>query len=514
MTMVDLGLVDLSRLQFAMTAMYHFLFVPLTMGLAILLVIMEAVYVMTGRDIWRDMTKFWGKLFAINFAMGVATGITLEFQFGTNWAYYSHYVGDVFGTPLAIEGLMAFFLESTFVGLFLFGWDKMSKVGHLFATFLMAAGSNLSALWILIANAWMNYPVGASFNPESMRMEVDSIYQIMVSTVAQAKFIHTVSAAYITGAVFVLSISCYYLLKRKHVEFAKRSIIVATSFGFLSALSVVVLGDESGYLDGQEQQMKMAAIEAMWETEAPPASFTVFGIPDQKNMKTDYAIRIPYMMGIRGTRSLDKKIPGIKELVEKAKGEIREGLVQYKVLHRLRMGYSTDREGDKQFIRNNFEYIGFALLLKKYRDDILLATDSDIEKAALDTVPGVLPIFFSFRIMVACGFYFILLFATAFYYMNIRRQFNKVWLLRICVLTLPLPWIAAELGWIVAEYGRQPWVIYGILPTFMGVSSISKASVIGSFIGFLILYSSLLAVDLYLITKYAKIGPVSKLKSR
>jgi len=482
------------------------------MGLAVLLVIMEAVYVMTGKVIWKDMTQFWGKLFAINFAMGVATGITMEFQFGTNWGYYSHYVGDIFGVPLAIEGMAAFFLESTFVGLFLFGWDRMSKVGHLFATFLMAAGSNLSALWILIANAWMNYPIGAIFNPESMRMEVESLYQVMVSSVAQAKFIHTVSAAYVTGAMFVLSLSCYYLLKRKHIEFAKRSIIVATSFGFLSALSVVVLGDESGYLDGQEQKMKMASIEAMWETEEPPASFTIFGIPDQKNMKTDYALKIPYVMGIIGTRSFDTVIPGIKDLVSKAKSQIRMGLDQYRVLHRLRMGYSTDRAADQEWLKSNFEYIGFALLLKKYKDNILLADEADIDRAALDTVPNVLPIFFSFRVMVACGFYFIILFGVALYYMNIRRNFNKTWLLKLCLISLPLPWIAAELGWIVAEYGRQPWAIYGILPTFMGVSSVSKANVLGSLIGFLTLYTILLIADLYLMTKYAKKGPETKVE--
>jgi len=510
--MIDFGLVDLSRLQFAITALYHFLFVPLTMGLAVLLVIMESVYVMTGKAIWKEMTQFWGKLFGINFAMGVATGITMEFQFGTNWAYYSHYVGDVFGVPLAIEGLTSFFLESTFVGLFFFGWDRMSKVGHLFATFLMAAGSNLSALWILIANAWMNYPVGAIFNAESMRMEVASMWVIFVSSVAQAKFIHTISAAYVTGAMFVLSISCYYLLKNKHVQFAKRSIVVATSFGFLSAMSVVVLGDESGYLDGQEQKMKMAAMEAMWETEDPPASFTVFGIPNQKNMKTDYAIKIPYLMGIIGTRSLDATIPGIKDLVTKAKGEIRIGLEQYKVLHRLKMGLSTHSQTDREWLKKNFEYIGFALLLKKYKDNILLADESDIERAALDTVPNVLPIFFSFRVMVACGFYFIILFGMALYHMNIRRNFKKYWLLKLCFISLPLPWIAAELGWIVAEYGRQPWAIYGILPTFLGVSSVSKANVIGSLICFVVLYTALLVVDLYLMIKYAKKGPETKIE--
>ncbi len=243
---MDLGLVEISRLQFAVTAIYHFLFVPLTLGLAIILGIMESVYVMTGKQIWKDITRFWGKLFAINFAMGVATGITMEFQFGTNWAYYSHYVGDIFGVPLAIEGLMAFFLESTFVGMFLFGWDKMSKARHLMVTWLMAFGTNLSALWILIANGWMQHPVGAKFNAETMRMELDSFKEIFFNDVAQSKFVHTISAGYVTGAMFVLSVSCYYLLKKSNLEIARRSVIIATAFGLLSALSVVVLGDESG----------------------------------------------------------------------------------------------------------------------------------------------------------------------------------------------------------------------------------------------------------------------------
>ena len=269
--MLDFDPVSLARLQFAMTALYHFLFVPLTLGLSFLLAIMESAYVMTGREIWRDMTKFWGKLFGINFAMGVATGITMEFQFGTNWAYYSHYVGDIFGAPLAIEGLMAFFLESTFVGLFFFGWDRMSKLGHLTVTWLVAIGSNMSALWILIANGWMQNPVGATFNPDTMRMELTSVWDLLFNPTAQSKFVHTVSAGYVTGAMFMLAISAYYLLKNRHAAFAKRSIIVASAFGLASALSVVVLGDESGYTVTENQKMKLAAIEAMWKTEPAPA---------------------------------------------------------------------------------------------------------------------------------------------------------------------------------------------------------------------------------------------------
>src|SRR6201987_6144065 len=275
----DFDLVSLSRLQFAATALYHFLFVPLTLGLSFLLAIMESVYVMTGRQIWRDMTRFWGKLFGINFAMGVATGITMEFQFGTNWAYYSHYVGDIFGAPLAIEGLMAFFLESTFVGLFFFGWDRLSKVGHLAVTGLVALGSSFSALWILIANAWMQNPTGAQFNYQTMRMELASFSEVVLNPVAQAKFVHTVAAGYVVGSVFVLAISAWYLMRRRNVDVARRSMAVGASFGLACVLSVVVLGDESGYVDGENQKMKVAGIEAEGHTEKPLAKFTLFGIP-------------------------------------------------------------------------------------------------------------------------------------------------------------------------------------------------------------------------------------------
>ena len=293
----------------------------LTLGLSILLAIMETVYVMTGRAIWRQMTKFWGTLFGINFAMGVATGIVMEFQFGMNWSYYSHYVGDIFGAPLAIEGLMAFFLEATFVGLFFFGWDKLSKVGHLAATWAVAAGSNFSALWILIANGWMQNPVGSAFNPQTMRMEVVDFYEVLFNPVAQAKFVHTVSAGYVTASIFVLGVSAWYALKGRHIEIAKRSMTVAASFGLASALSVVVLGDESGYLSSEHQKMKLAAIEAMWKTEPAPAAFTVFGFPDTEARETHYAVHMPWVMGLIGTRSLTTEIPGIKELVDRAKIE-------------------------------------------------------------------------------------------------------------------------------------------------------------------------------------------------
>ena len=288
--MISESLVELSRLQFAITAFYHFLFVPLTLGLSFLLAIMESVYVMTGKEIYRDMVKFWGKLFGINFALGVTTGLTMEFQFGTNWAYYSHYVGDIFGAPLAIEGLMAFFLESTFIGLFFFGWERLSKVQHLLVTWLVAIGSNLSALWILIANGWMQNPIGAEFNYDTMRMEMTSFAEVILNPVAQVKFVHTVSAGYVTGAMFVLAISAFYMLKKRDLPFARRSFAIAASFGFAAIMSVIILGDESGYELGDVQKTKLAAIEAEWDTHKAPAAFTLIGLPDEDRMTTDYAI--------------------------------------------------------------------------------------------------------------------------------------------------------------------------------------------------------------------------------
>jgi cytochrome d ubiquinol oxidase subunit I len=502
--MPDMHVVELSRLQFAVTALYHFLFVPLTLGLALLLAIMESVYVMTGRVIWKQMVKFWGVLFGINFAMGVATGITMEFQFGTNWAYYSHYVGDIFGAPLAIEGLMAFFLESTFVGLFFFGWDRMSKLQHMVVTWLMALGANFSALWILIANGWMQYPAGAEFNFETMRMEVTDFAAVLFNPVAQSKFVHTVSAGYVTGAMFVLSISAYYLLRGRNVQFAKRSMTVAASFGLASALSVVVLGDESGYTASENQQMKVAAIEAEWHTAPAPASFTLFGLPSMTDRETKAAIRIPWALGLIATRSLDEQVPGIHDLVEHNKQRIRDGMAAHAALAAVRA--DRDDPAKRQAFLDVREDLGFGLLTLKYVDDPAKADEAVIERAAWDTVPNVPVLCFSFRIMVALGFFFIALFAWAFLLAS-KRKLENPRFLRIALWSLPLPWVAAELGWIVAEYGRQPWAIDGVLPTFLGVSSTSSAQVTGSLVGFVVLYTTLAVFDVFLMRKTVKRGP-------
>ena len=506
-TPMELDVVELSRLQFAMTAMFHFLFVPLTLGLSALVAIMETVYVMTGRPIWRQMTKFWGMLFGINFAIGVATGITMEFQFGMNWSYYSHYVGDVFGAPLAIEGLMAFFLEATFVGLFFFGWDRLKPVQHLMVTWLVAIGSNFSALWILIANGWMQNPVGAEFNPDTMRMEMTSFTEVLFNEVAQAKFVHTVSAGYVTASVFVLGVSAWYLLKGRHTRLARRSITVAASFGLASALSVVVLGDESGYSASHTQKMKLDSIEAMWETHPAPAPFTAFGLPDRAARETHYAIEIPWVMGLIGTRSTTEIIPGIDELVAEADARIRSGLIAYDALMTLR----ADRADAPQVIRDRFERhsadLGFAMLLKRYVDDPRDATEADIAMAADDTVPGVAPIFWAFRIMVALGFAFIAMMVYFFWRSSFRQQSYPRWALRIAVAMIPAPWIAAEMGWFVAEYGRQPWTVDGVLPTALSVSHLGVSDLLFSLAGFFLFYTVLFIVEMGLMLKYIRKGP-------
>ena len=500
-------IVDLSRLQFALTAMYHFLFVPLTLGLAFLLAIMESLYVMTDKQIYKDMTKFWGKLFGINFALGVATGLTMEFQFGTNWAYYSHYVGDIFGAPLAIEGLMAFFLESTFVGLFFFGWDRLSKRQHLVTTWLVALGSNFSALWILVANGWMQNPVGSEFNFETMRMEMVSFADVVFNPVAQVKFVHTVAAGYTTGAMFVLGISAYYLLKGRDLAFARRSFAIAASFGMAAIVSVIILGDESGYELGDVQKVKLAAIEAEWHTEEAPAAFTVVGLPNQDTMQTDYAIKIPYAMGIIATRSLDKEVTGLTDLIAEHETRIRNGMQAYALLEKLRAGEtSSDTKAAFNEVKDD---LGYGLLLKPYTDNVVDATEGQIQQAAQDSIPHVAPLFWSFRIMVACGFAMLFIFGMAFWQTCRQRIDQKPWLLKLALIGIPLTWIACEAGWFVAEYGRQPWAVGEILPVHVAASNLAAGDIIFSIVAICSLYTVFLVAELYLMFKFARLGPSS-----
>ena len=504
---MDFSVVDLSRLQFALTALYHFLFVPLTLGLSFMLVIMESIYVMTGRPIWRTTTRFWGTLFGINFALGVATGLTMEFEFGMNWAYYSHYVGDVFGAPLAIEGLMAFFLEATFVGLMFFGWDKLSRVGHLAVTFMVALGTNLSALWILIANGWMQHPVGAVFNPDTMRMEVTDFRAVLFNPVAQAKFVHTVSAGYVIASVFVLGVSAYFLLKGRWVGVAKRSMTVAAAFGLASSLSVVVLGDESGYALGDNQKMKLAALEAMWRTEPAPSGLTAFGLPDVNAKRTRFEVRIPYVLGLIATRSLDRPVSGIFDLVAEAQDKIQSGVLAYDALQTLKAS-PNDLPARARFEAHRQD-LGYALLLTRYVADPRKADAALISRAAWDTVPNVPLMFWSFRVMAGIGFAMIALFALAFV-LATRRTLDKRWFLRLAVLALPLPWISTELGWVLAEVGRQPWAVDGVLPTFLSASSLTRGQIWATIAGFTLLYGALAVVEVRLILHAIKKGPFAE----
>ncbi|MCT8658943.1 cytochrome ubiquinol oxidase subunit I [Glaesserella parasuis] len=500
-----LDVVELSRLQFALTALYHFLFVPLTLGLSFVLVVMETLYVTTGKELYKDMTKFWGKLFGINFALGVTTGITMEFQFGTNWSYYSHYVGDIFGAPLAIEGLMAFFLESTFIGLFFFGWDRLSKGKHLLTTFAVAFGSNFSALWILVANGWMQSPVGSEFNFETMRMEMVSFSDLVLNPVTQSKFLHTVSAGYTCGAIFVLGVSAYYILKGRDLGFARRSFSVGASFGLVAIISVLIMGDESGYEIGKAQPVKLAAMEGEFETHPAPAAWNAFVIPNTAEMKNEVAIAVPYAAGIIATRSLDTEIKGLKDLREENVQRVRNGIVAYGLLEKLRSGNYTAE--DKEAFKAVQKDLGFGLLLKPYTDKVVDATEEQILKAAADTIPNVGPTFWSFRIMMIAGGLMLLLIIAAFV-QNVRGTVGtKPLLLKALLWGIPLPWIAIESGWFLAEYGRQPWAVYEVLPTGVANSALTTADLwiaIGLLCG---LYTLFLVVEMYLMFKYGRLGP-------
>ncbi|CAG7596463.1 cytochrome ubiquinol oxidase subunit I [Candidatus Vallotia tarda] len=507
--MISSEVVDLSRLQFAITALYHFLFVPLTLGLSWLLVIMESLYVMTHKQVYKDMSRFWAKLFGINFAMGVVTGITLEFQFGTNWSYYSHYVGDIFGVPLAVEGLMAFFLESTFVGLMFFGWNRLSRIGHLIVTFLVALGSNLSALWILIANGWMNHPVGAAFNYKTMRMELTNLSEVMLNPVAQLKFVHTVSAGYVTAAMFVLGVSSWYLLKKRDITFAWRSFAIAAAFGLASTLGVIVLGDESGFTIGKVQKEKLAAIESEWTTEPPPATFTIFGLPNQDKQRTDYALRIPYALGLIATRSIDEPVIGLRDLISRNEQRIHDGIVAYRALQKMKQGDISD-ETHAVFDAHK-KNLGYGLLVRRYAPDVLNVTNAQIAETAKHSIPPVTPVFWSFRLMVGLGILFFITFLLAFWFCATRSLAHqrRRWFLRWCAWAIPLPWLASECGWIVAEMGRQPWTITGVLPTFSSASSLAPSDLYLSISGFVIFYTALFVIEIKLMFKYAKLGPSS-----
>ena len=510
--------VDWSRAQFAMTAIYHWLFVPLTLGLGIICAIMESIYYRTGNEFWKRTTKFWMRIFGINFAIGVATGIILEFEFGTNWSNYSHFVGDIFGAPLAIEGIMAFFLESTFIAVMFFGWNKVSKGFHLTATWLTAIGANLSALWILVANAWMQYPVGMTFNIATARNEMTSFWDVLLSPVALNKFFHTVTSGYVLAAVVVVGISAWFLLRKREGQMAKDSIKVAGIFGLVSSLALLYSGDGSGEQVAKTQPMKLAAMEALYDG-SRGAGLTVIGILKPENERTDnenayyFKIDIPKLLSILSFKDSKAYVAGINDLIdgneaegilstqekiERGRVAIEQLAIYHKALKekdsaeiaRVTALFNPDTPQGKAFLAENFKYFGYGYL-----------------NAPTDTIPNVPLVFYTFRIMVALGCYFILLFAVVLALVYRDTIDKRRWLLLALVWSIPLAYIASVSGWIVAEVGRQPWTIQDLLPTVASVSRINASSVMVTFFIFVALFTTLLIAELMIVTKQIKIGP-------
>ena len=503
--MHDITVVDLSRWQFATTALYHFLFVPLTLGLSFLLAAMETVYVTTGKQIYRDMAQFWGKLFLINFALGVATGLTMEFEFGTNWSFYSSFVGDIFGAPLAIEGLMAFFLEATFIGMMVFGWERLKRGQHLAVTYMVALGSNLSALWILVANSFMQTPEGASFNPVTMRMELGSLSQLIFSHDAQAKFVHTSIAGYVTGAIFVAGVSAWYLLRNRHVELARRSFRMAVLFGVLSTAGVITLGDALGFVGGQAQPTKLAAMEGLWKSESAPIPFNLVAFPSQKDQANHGQVQVPYALSLLVTHSMDGTVPGFDKLEQQAVERIRGGIPAVEALQTL-----SSKPGDVDALaqfRAHEKDLGFGFLVQRYSQDVSKATDAEISTAARDTIPQVAPIFWSFRVMVAMGLAMLAFFVLAVIFSLRNDVVRHRWFLKIAVWMIPVPFLACEMGWLVAELGRQPWTVYELLPTWMSASTHSVGYMIFSLVGFVGLYTVFIIAEMYLMLRAIRTGP-------
>ena len=502
----SLPTVDLSRWQFALDALFHFLFVPLTLGLTLILFAMELTYVITDKPVYKDMTIFWGKLLGINFALGVLTGITMEFQFGTNWAYYSQYVGDIFGTPLAIEGLVAFMLESTFLGLFFFGWNKLSKKQHLLATLCLAVGSSMSALLILIANGFMQHPVGANFNFHTMRMETASLWQLFMNPMAQIGFAHTIVAGYTTGAVFVLGISGYYLLRNRDTAFAKRSFAIAAGIGIIASSGLLFLGDLNGQVVYKSQPMKLAAIEAEWNTNEAPSAFNLITWPSQEQRRNLFSIQIPYALSVIVTHSLDKRIDGINNILARNEQRVQDGIQAVVALDKLRTG-DTSPAVLAEFKKHE-KNLGFGLLLKNYTNDVAQATPQDVHSAALDTIPSVPILFWTFRIMVGLGLLMCLMFIIAFIgVLRNGKVWRARWLWRWALWSIPFPFIASNCGWIVTELGRQPWTVYHLLPTRLSSSAISPGNIAFTLMMFVSIYTILFIVELYLMFKFGRMGP-------
>jgi len=511
---IDLSLVNWSRAQFALTAIYHWIFVPLTLGLSFIIAMMETLYVRTGKEEWKKITQFWMTLFGVNFAIGVATGIILEFEFGTNWSNYSWFVGDIFGAPLAIEGIMAFFLESTFVAVMFFGWNRVSKRFHLTSTWLVAFGANLSALWILVANAWMQNPVGMHFNPEAARNEMLNFWDVFLSPVAIHKFIHTITSGYVLASVFVIGISAWFILKKRELFLAKRSILIASVFGLISSLMLIYSGDGSTRQLVHVQPMKFAAIEGLYNGQTG-AGLVAIGImatapgdTNSRNVKDfSYQIEIPNFLSYMAYGKFDAFVPGVNDLVdgnfERNIMPVSDKMDRGRVARETLADLKTARDkgdtaqyalikakfNDEDFKNNYFRYFGYGFL-----------NNPD------DVIPNVPLSFYSFHIMVILGFYFLFLMILFIYFVFRDNLEKRKFYLRIAVLSVPLAYLASQAGWIVAEMGRQPWVIQDLLPTVAAVSHISTTSVQVTFWMFAVLFTALLIAELSIIFRQIKIG--------
>jgi len=500
-------LVDWSRAQFALTALYHWLFVPLTLGLTFIVAIMETIYIKSGDEKWKKITKYWMGLLAINFAIGLATGIIMEFEFGTNWSNYSWIVGDIFGAPLAIEGLMAFFMESTFFAVMFFGWNKVSKKTHLLSTWLVAIGSNLSALWILVANGWMQNPVGMTFNPDTARNEMSNFWAVLFNPNAIGKFLHTVSSSYVLSSLFVLGVSAWYLLKKRDTQFAKRSIIVATSFGLIASLFMLTTGDDSAHTVAQDQPMKLSAMEGLYKGEKRAGIVAIGMLNSDKEIgdKEDafnFKIVIPDALSILGYHSMNAFVPGIDDLVYGNKKynilSVSDKMVQGKIALKALADYKNAKKNNDMVLASqalkifkaNKQYMGYGYL-----------------KSPKEAVPPVALTFYSFHTMVGLGTWFIILFLISLYYAMINKIDTKRCLLSLAVFSIPLGYIAEESGWIVAEVGRQPWAIQDMLPVGMATSNIASTSVMITFWLFAVLFTSLLIAEIKIMLTQIKTGP-------
>ncbi len=494
------SLVEWSRWQFAMTAIYHYMFVPLTLGLSFLLAMMETLWYRTGKVEWLHAAKFWMKLFAVNFAIGIATGLILEFQFGSNWSNYSWFVGDIFGAPLAIEGLFAFFLEATFFAVMFFGWERVSRRFHLLSTWMVFIGSNISALWILVANAWMQNPVGMEFNPLTARNEMVDFWAVLFSPTAMSKFFHTVTSAYTLSACFVIGVSGWFILKRRHLEFCRKSILLASVFGFCSILATMFTGDLSARDITRTQPMKLAAMEGLNEG-GKGVDLTLIGLtvtdpalPSDRMYRVKYGIALPNMLSFLGYHDFDAYIPGVQDILNgyvSSDGTEYPSVEQRMANGRMAIAALKDYrkavdEGDDavaaqalQLLRTHFQDFGYGYL-----------------SSPEEVIPPIPLVFYSFRIMVGLGFLFLLLFVVAGWYAK-KRKFACFRLIPyLAIVCVPLAYVASQCGWIVAEVGRQPWVVQHLMPTQVAITRIASGWVVTTFWMFAVLFTLLLIAEL------------------